>query len=367
MRAQIRALHVIDSFEGGGAERVLATLASVANDSGIDMAIAVMSVRDERRRALQHLFADLRPAPVNLGFARLADPRAFGRLVRTIQKSRCEVVHAHLEDAAIVTVLAARITRRPCVVTLHHVQPPTSRRAVMVERIAIGLSTRLAARLVFVSEAARVAASQRFRPGANWTVIENGVVLPAKVTTKPVGTSPQVVLLAALRQGKGHDVAIAAWPEVLKSVPDANLSFVGAGAEETNLRTAIAEVGLAGSVALTGFRADIGVVLDECDLVVLPSSFEAYPTVLLEAAAAGRAVVASAVGGIPEIVEHGGTGLLVPPGDPSELAAAIVRLLTRSDDRTAMATSARERAEARFDARRWADRLADLYRELRCA
>jgi glycosyltransferase involved in cell wall biosynthesis len=365
MPSPVRVLAVIDSFSAGGAEGLLATLAAVADPAELEMSVAALAARHADQQALAHRFAQHGRPPVVVGFRRLVDPAAFVRLVQLIRRSHCDVVHAHLEDAAVVTVLAAGLVRRPCVVTLHHSNEPPPGRARRMEKLAIALSGRGAQRLIFVSNAALAAAAARHRRRRNWIVVENGVPLSAESSTRPPGGDPCVVLLGALRPGKGHEVALSAWPLVRAAIPRARLRFVGSGALEADLRAMATNVGVGDAVDFAGFRDDVNNVLADSDLVVLPSHFEAYPTVLLEAAAAGRAVVATRVGGIPEIVVDGVTGLLIPPADPAALARAVVRLLTHDDERRAMETAARRTAEEHFSAAVWAQRLGDLYREVR--
>jgi glycosyltransferase involved in cell wall biosynthesis len=118
-----------------------------------------------------------------------------------------------------------------------------------------------------------------------------------------------------------------------------------------------------GRVVLAGFREDVARLLAASDLVVQPSRFDALPTTLIHALAAGIPAVASEVGGIPEIVAPG-TGVLVPPGDPDRLATAIRSLAGDPDARRWMGKAARERFDQEFDGVRWARRLVSLYRSL---
>jgi glycosyltransferase involved in cell wall biosynthesis len=116
-------------------------------------------------------------------------------------------------------------------------------------------------------------------------------------------------------------------------------------------------------VIFTGTREDVPAILRASTLALLPSLTEALPTVMIEAAACGLAAVATTVGGTPETVEHGRTGLLVPPGDADALADAVATLLLDHDRRSRWGAAARKLAEERFDLRRWAQRLSRLYEQ----
>ena len=123
----------------------------------------------------------------------------------------------------------------------------------------------------------------------------------------------------------------------------------------------VAARGLAARVHLPGLQADVRPYLSALDLLMISSEFEGLPLVLLEAMALERAVVSTAVGGIPEVVVDGETGLLVAPGDPAALAAAAVRLLRQPQRLRAMGEAARRRAADRFGTRRMQEELEDLY------
>ena len=164
--------------------------------------------------------------------------------------------------------------------------------------------------------------------------------------------------MAALREPKGHEFALRAWPAVRAAVPGATLLVVGDGPHRGALAPLAGE-----GVVFAGAREDVPAILAGSTLALLPSLTEALPTALIEAAASGLATVGTTVGGTPEVVDHGRTGLLVPPGDADALAHAVVTLLRDPDRRAAHGAAARSLAEDRFDLRAWAGRLADLYQE----
>ena len=156
-----------------------------------------------------------------------------------------------------------------------------------------------------------------------------GGVLHAPRRVRHPGGAPIVGVVARLEPEKGHPTLLEAWPAVLEAVPNAHLLIVGEGTERDGARGARDRgLGITASVTFTGRRDDVPAVTAALDVAVLPSYREAQGLSILEAMALSRPVVASAVGGIPEMIEHGRTGLLVPPRDPAALAASLVRLLT---------------------------------------
>jgi len=163
---------------------------------------------------------------------------------------------------------------------------------------------------------------------------------------------------------KGQTYLVQAWPSVLKREPRALLLLVGDGPEERLLRSRAAELGLGGSVRFLGFRQDIPSLLALAEALVLPSLNEGFGLVLLEAMAMGKPVVASAVGGIPEVVLDGRTGLLVPPADPEALAVAILRLLEDPRAAQRLGEAGRERARESFSREAFIQAHRKLYGEL---
>jgi glycosyltransferase involved in cell wall biosynthesis len=173
-----------------------------------------------------------------------------------------------------------------------------------------------------------------------------------------------VLVPSVLREGKGHELLLRVLPSLCARVPDLRVLFAGDGERERELRREVADRELEGAVQFLGFRSDIPALLAASDLVVLPSRAEALPTVLLEAAAAGRPVVATRVGGIPEVVQDGRTGLLVPPDDAAALGRAVLALLQDDARARCYGREARSLAVARFGTGAQAEQTLDLWSEV---
>lgn len=372
----IRVLLVIDGLQFGGAENVLVTFAAYARQAGLEPRLAVLAPptggRDRWLPAVRAAGLD----PRFLGIDRLAQPDGVARVAAAIRASGCDIVHAHLEDSATLVPVAAALTRRPAVCTLHHVPQPLEGRAAVRERLAVRLASRSRG-LIFVSEASRRGFADRYgeRP-RTWTVIPNGVDLDR--FTPDGGPSPDAVraglrisldapvvtVIGHMRPGKGHDVAVEAWPRVLTEHPDARLLLAGDGPGLPALRRRVEELGITGRVVFAGARDDVPDVLRAADLVLLPTRTEALPTVLIEAAGCGVPAVATRVGGVPEVVDDGTTGRLFPtPDRAADAVRTALRLRdTDPDGFAAIGKAARAHAESRFDARAWTRRLATAYR-----
>jgi len=166
-----------------------------------------------------------------------------------------------------------------------------------------------------------------------------------------------------LRPEKGHVFLFDAFSRIAEQVPDMVLLVVGTGSLDGELREKAHSLGLEKRILFTGFRRDIPDILAGLDLFIMPSVSEGLGTAILEAGASGLPIIASRVGGIPDIVEQGETGLLVPPGDPALLAEAVLSLYHDRDLAGRLGNAARLRVESRFSEKMLGEKTESLYRE----
>jgi glycosyltransferase involved in cell wall biosynthesis len=182
------------------------------------------------------------------------------------------------------------------------------------------------------------------------------------------GLSADAVLLGTVAHifaRKGYDIMVRALPAVIREVPTVQYLIVGTGdaAYERQLKSLAATLGVADHVHFAGFQDEVAPFLSALSLYVHPARMEGFGIAVLEALAAGKAVVATRVGGLPEVVEHGRTGLLVGPNDPDELSAAILSLLRDEGRRKEMGERAARVARERFDLRASMGAVERLYRQ----
>jgi len=173
---------------------------------------------------------------------------------------------------------------------------------------------------------------------------------------------PLFATVAMLRPGKGLRYLVEAAALVRQQAPDAGFVVIGDGAQRPELENLAARLGVSDEVQFLGTRTDVPALLAAADVFVLPSLYEALPTSLLEAMATALPVVATRVGGVPEVVAHERTGLLVSPASAAELAAAMTRL--DSPARVAMGAAGRAWVESHASLGVWLDGLQDLYRRV---
>jgi glycosyltransferase involved in cell wall biosynthesis len=231
-----------------------------------------------------------------------------------------------------------------------------------------GVLLALATRVIAISEAV-AARFRRSRHAQKVRVVYNGVdpeYWKPGEGSPPRRPHPVVLLVGRLSQDKGQATLVRAAPAILQEIPTTRFILLGAdpGREGERLRNLAVLLGVNGALEIRAWTADPRPAFREADVVVLPSRSEGFGRVLVEAACLGKPVVASRVGGIPEVVVDGETGLLVPPEDPRALAGALIRLLTSPKLRGRLGATARARAVTRFPARTHVEGVEAVYAEL---
>lgn len=175
--------------------------------------------------------------------------------------------------------------------------------------------------------------------------------------------TPLIAVAAVLRPQKALEVMLEAHAILLSRVPGAHLVLAGDGECRAMLEARARELGIADQVHFLGRRDDAEGIIESADVAALSSDFEGLPLFVFECMANGTPLVATAVGGLPEVVENGVSGLLVPPRDPNALAGALAEILTDRQRAASMAEAARQRLSA-YSIEAVAGRFADLYAEL---
>ena len=292
------------------------------------------------------------------------DLLGFFELIGLMRRLRPEIVHANSSKAGVLARLAAAATRVPIrIFTVHGwafkaYDGLASRLYLAADRLMRPLTTMT----ICVSETERTAGlAMRTCSSDRTTVIANAVELqPAR--PEPVTAPPLVLSVGRLKAPKDFATllrAIAALPS-----GSCRLRIAGDGPERAALSEEIHRLGLDGIVELLGDRDDVAELLRASHLFVLSSRSEGMPMSVLEAMACGVPVVASAVGGIQELVVDEESGLLVEPGDPKALAGAIARVVDDAEIRRHFAAAGHARAGQLFDPERWRQEHVNLYRRL---
>lgn len=295
------------------------------------------------------------------------DLRCLGGLVRLFRAEKVDVVHSHEFTMAVYGAAAARILGLPHVITMHGGRRYAERQR---NRTALRWAFRASRRAVAVSSASRheLLSTLGLSEG-EVSVIRNGT--PDRegdraIVREELGMAegePLVLAVGNLYSVKGHAVllrALGRLPPELRRRPW-RVAIAGRGEEEARLRAIAEEEGLEDRVHLLGFRPDVPDLLAAADLFVMPSFSEGLPLALVEAMFAARPVVASRVGGIPEVVTGEGDAILVPPGDADALSVAVGGILECPERGRALGRAAREIARADFTLERMAASYEEAY------
>ncbi|NLN19584.1 MAG: glycosyltransferase family 4 protein [Firmicutes bacterium] len=294
-------------------------------------------------------------------------------LRRLMRSCRYDLVHVHGLKAALLTALVGKGRNTPpLIVTLHNALPAPGRRwrEMILRRVLTAPET-----VIVVSEAqARDIRRRQLIDPERVMTVPNGIVLPSlsfdsrnRGTLRSalnVGPDDCLILtVARLLTSKGiADLIEAAY--LLRELPSLRFFVVGSGPDLSEFTARTAALGLTERLIFLGYRDDVPDLLQAADLFVLPSHSEGTPLSILEAMAARCAVVATNVGGIPEIVEDGQTGCLVPARRPAELARAIARLALDPDRRIKMGEAGHRRVETRFTQDQMLTKITSLYQSL---
>lgn len=357
----MRSLHVDTARTWrGGQNQVLLTVNGLA-EAGHDAYLIAHEHGELRRRAGEGLRF--------LGFSPRSefDVAAGWQLGRAIARLEPAVVHAHDPMAVALVAMALRMA------------PPANRPLVVAaRRVDFHLKQNAFSRWkyrhvdVFIAASRQIAAILE-RDGierGRIVVVHDGVDL-AHIDAQPPADphaafflphgAPVVGNVAALAAHKGQRHLIAAAATVVRAIPDARFVIVGSGELHDALARQIASLGLERHVVLAGFRADVLGLIGGLDLFVMSSVTEGLGSAILEAMACSRAVVGTRAGGIPEAVEDGITGVLVPPADETALADAIIDLLRDPDRREAMGIAGRARVERLFSVAHLVEGVTRVY------
>jgi glycosyltransferase involved in cell wall biosynthesis len=363
-----RILHVIYSLEIGGAEMDLIAKAKVLVErSSYYIAIVCLLRRGElaeevEREGIQVI------GPVMSG---KSDIRVIPWLLRAMRSGRFDIVHTHMFASNLLGRMAAILAGVPVIIsTVQLIAEREKWWEILLDRV-LQSGTDM---MIASSEAVRRSFIRRGIRPAKIVVIHNSVDLARfgavdreaarRATRQAFGWDEGhfvVGTVARLERIKGLDYLIEAAKTVAEALPEARFLVVGDGPQREDLLGRVRHLELGERCIFAGLRSDVPQILPAFDLFVLPSLSEALGIVAIEALASGVPVVASRVGGVPEVVIHGKTGLLVPPGDAAQLAQAILRMAANPAKARQWAERGQKRVRQMFDVNRLAEAQGGLY------
>jgi glycosyltransferase involved in cell wall biosynthesis len=350
----------------GGAERVISTLSAALNTQHRRVIIGLF-----RPGWLQTECQRLGVETTILPLSGLFHLGWFLECIRLIRREKVSLIHAHEFSAVVYGWIVSLIARIPFVGTIHG-------KNYFWEKARRRLAYRLIARtgtLVAVSEdLKRFIAEKAGIPGRRLRVIYNGIMPGAPVDEVEIERcrselgirSGDTVLgaVGSLYPVKGHRFLLDAMPLVLQRFPDTVLIMAGRGELDVSLKEQAKRLGIEEKVRFLGMREDVPRLLGLMDVFVLPSLSEGLSMALLEAMAAGKPVVATRVGGNPELVEEGKTGLLVRGQDADDLAASLIGMLGKPTTMRQFGQAGAERVKGQFIFHHMVQRYSNCYSEL---
>jgi glycosyltransferase involved in cell wall biosynthesis len=376
--SKIRVLEIVEATSAG-TRRHVTDLVSHLDPSRFSVSLICSTLREKGFLDDIRLMRDRGVEVIVIQMVRnispLRDLIAYFQILRVIGRGRFDVVHTHSSKAGFLGRLAARVTGVRIVIHTPH----TFAFEMGVGRIKQGLYRRLeqfAARftdtiICVCQREADSALKAGLALAGKFTVIENGLPEEAftelgdKVAARRMlglgADEPLVGMVGRFEPQKGHLDLVRAAPRVIQRFPNVRFALVGEGSKLSAVQRLIERLDLERHFVLPGVLENSSALYPAFDVFALPSLWESLPYSLLEAMAAGKAIVATSVGGMPGAITDGETGRLVPPDSPESLASAIVDLLANPDQRRSFGAAARERARVRYRLDNMVSKVEDLY------
>jgi len=366
-----RILHLVETFEIGGTETQAVETALRQHAAGQNVTIGCLRKTGPLLRKLQIAGIHVVEFRKDKRLFSLQGFRELVRLARFLHRQRFTVVHAHDLMSNLLGIPAARLAGTPIVISSRRYLAELDWWNTRWRHGATRLIYRLSSYVVVNSATIKHLLVNRDRVSpAKVRVIYNAVdvdhfLIPAdrKAMFPQVKSFCKLIAVVANMYSpiKGHAAVISAAVKVCREYSNAVFVLIGDGRERATLERQVKQADLENNILFLGSRDDVPNILACCDLSVLGSESEGFPNSVLEAMAAALPVVATAVGGVPEIIENEVSGLVVGPRDSIALSAAILRLLKDDELCQRMAKAARERVLTRFSFARLSDSLKDLY------
>jgi glycosyltransferase involved in cell wall biosynthesis len=358
----------------GGAEHLTMQIAERLDPSRFESIVCATrySAAERDKETVEEAAAELQAAGVRfLGLNRRtrAHVHAWAPLVRLLRRERVDVVHAHKFGSNIWGVVFGRLCGVPVVVTHEHGWSFEGRTKMIIDRelIARGSNAFIA---VSREDRRRMIELEKIAPDRA-VFVPNGIKALPPPSNRDVRAelgiapgAPVVTTVGFLRQPKAMDVLIEAAGRISSRFPGLRVLIVGEGADRPVYEALIERLGLHDTVQLLGLRSDVPDLLAASDVAVLSTNSEGSPLSVMEYMDAGLPVVATRVGGIPDLIDDGVEGLLVEPQDPAGLGDAIARLLDDPEEARLMGERGRERRGREFDIGVMVENLQNLYLDL---
>jgi len=360
-KRKINLLHIVNGFAiGGGELKLLELVKNLVEKRADKYNVTVCSVG--QGGMLQPEFEKLGIKVFVIEKKHKFDISQVFKVRRIIKQEQIDLVQTTLFYADVIGALAAKLAGVDAVISWDTVShPPDSFETRLRHKLSHKFCMRFVKKIVAVSEGVKkYLIEDRKIASGKIDIIQYGIDLSLfnskngfldRKKRSELGLPDHKIVIgtvARLEVQKGHRYLIEAAPEIINKFPNVVFAFVGDGTLRQELETQVSELGLQENFRFLGFRKDVKELLFAFDVFVLPSLFEGLPNVILEAMASGRPIVATAVDGTPELIEHNETGLLVPPKSPQAMQEEILNLLEMEDRGKVLGQNAKQMAKQKF-------------------
>lgn len=368
---KINILHITEQLPLGGAENLLLTLARNIDRNRFNLMFCCL----DEKGIISNMISEEGFKVICLKVPRFRDNyKKMFRLASLIMREKIDIVHTHLHRANYIGRLIAYLSGVNIICKSEHGYggdyrqqniiniPKYMKRNMILDHVTDAI--------IYVSEAQLRNSGNRI-PSKKKYVIYNGfdterfkVQDDRSITRKSLGLSDEDIVIGVitnLNKYKGLIYLFQALKKLVLSYPSAKLLVIGEGPEELTLKNAIEDLGIESNVMFLACRKDVPELMRSLDIMVLPSLFESFGVVVIEAMYSGLPVVATNVGGIPEVVIDGETGILIPPIDSGAIAKALIYLIENPHIAKEMGKKGKEVVLSRFTGKIYAKKLEELY------
>ncbi|MBU1087430.1 MAG: glycosyltransferase [Candidatus Omnitrophica bacterium] len=368
--SKIKIFHLITGLERGGAEILLTEFLPLLSKDKFEVSVGYLRGKGTLARVIEAKGIKA----YCFGMRSRYDLLVLMKITKFIKKNRFDIIHTHLIDADIFGFFAARLAGVPVVLSTKHNTDnfrKTKSLAVFLDSLIANLSNRIIA----VSNSVRdfMVKYQKISP-SKITVVRNGIDFKkflsgndkSKIREKLNLNSQAFIVgtVARFDEQKGHIYLVEAIPRILDKINNVYFLFVGEGVLRQQIENRVKMLNIENNVKFFNAIDNVSDVLHSLDLFVLPSVWEGFGLVLLEAQAAEVAVIASDIDGIKEVIEDGETGILVPPANSEVLADRIIQVLSDKNLRNRLSVNGQNSVKERFDIKVMTKKIESIYKNL---
>jgi len=361
MKSKISVLEVIDSLGVGGAESLLKNFvieSKKQRDLSIEICVLYPSgvFKDKVKKAGIKVW--------NLNLSTKYDLRGIIRLINLIRRGKYDLVHVHLFPADLFVAMVSLFLPKRVVYVFSEHSVFNRRRSKVIFKLVDGFTYSRYRKIVCVSSLVQESLHKWIKNTKNKTVVIKNAI-PVRELVRDKEKIYDLLFVGRLEKAKGVDILLTAVQIIGENYKrDLRVAIVGGGSLEKDMESLAKDLKVSTTVEFLGVRNDVANLMKKSKIFVLPSRWEGLPMVLLEAMANGIPVVSTPVGGIPEVIEEGKDGILVPPENPEALAKAIKLLLDSPELQKRMAQNAYGKVKEKYSITKYTIDLLDLYKKL---